>query len=258
MKPPNLYGESAMRLENKTVIITGGGTGIGFACAERFHKEGARLALFGRRKEVLRAAAKRLGPDVLAVPGDITREDDVDMLVELTLKQFGRIDVLVNNAGTLGGWPLHETSSDAWDEVLNTNLRGLFLLTRRVLQQMVKQQSGSIVHVSSILGLVAVPQTGAYNVSKGALNQLCRSIAVEYGPMNIRSNAICPGMVETDMTEALRANEDMMTDWKEHYYPMRRFARPEEVANACLFLASDESSFITGTLLPVDGGFTAM
>ncbi|MCF8720190.1 SDR family NAD(P)-dependent oxidoreductase [Nitrospina gracilis] len=247
-----------MRLENKTVIITGGGTGIGFACAELFHKEGARLALFGRRKELLKAAAKRLGENVLAVPGDITRQDDVDMLVELTLKEFGQIDVLVNNAGTLGGWPLHQTENDAWDEVLNVNLRGLFLLTRRVLAHMVERKSGSIVHISSILGLVAVPQTGAYNVSKGALNQLSRSIAVEYGPLNIRSNALCPGMVETDMTEALRDNKELMEDWKEHYYPMRRFAKPEEVANACLFLASDESSFITGTVLPVDGGFTAM
>ncbi|MGP0566432.1 MULTISPECIES: SDR family NAD(P)-dependent oxidoreductase [unclassified Nitrospina] len=247
-----------MRLENKTVIITGGGTGIGLACAERFHREGARLALFGRRKDPLEAAARRLGANVLAVPGDITKEEDVDRLIDLTLKQFGQIDVLVNNAGTLGGGSLHETPNDMWDQVLDINLRGLFLLTRRVLAHMVERKSGSIVHISSILGLVAVPQTGAYNVSKGALNQLSRSIAVEYGPMNIRSNAVCPGMVETDMTEELRGNAELMEDWKEHYYPLRRFAKAEEIANACLFLASDESSFVTGTLLPVDGGFTAM
>ena len=247
-----------MRLENKTVIITGGGTGIGLACTERFSREGANVVIFGRRREPLEAAAQRCGNSVLAVPGDITKGEDIDRLIDQTLKRHGRIDALINNAGTLGGGPLHETEDRVFDEVLDINLRGLFRLTRRVLQQMVEQKSGSIVHISSILGLIAVPQTGAYNISKGALNQLCRSIAVEYGPLGIRSNAVCPGMVETDMTAELRGNKELMDDWKQHYYPMGRFGKPEEVANACLFLASDESSFITGTMLPVDGGFTAM
>lgn len=247
-----------MRLENKTVIITGGGSGIGLACTELFCREGAKVVIFGRRKELLEQAARRLGDSVMAVHGDITQDEEVDRLLDQTLKRHGRIDALINNAGTLWGGPLHETSDDIFDQVMNTNLRGLFRLTRGVLQQMVQQKSGSLVHISSILGLIAVPQTGAYNISKGALNQLCRSIAVEYGPLGIRSNAVCPGMVETEMTEELRGNTELMDDWKQHYYPMGRFAKPEEVANACLFLASDESSFITGTLLPVDGGFTAM
>lgn len=247
-----------MKLENRTVIITGGGTGIGLACTERFVREGARVVIFGRRKEPLEQAARRLGDAVLAIPGDITKNEDVDLLIEQTLKRHGRIDVLINNAGTLWGGPFHETPDEAFDEVLNINLRGLFRLTRGVLKQMVQQKSGSLVHISSILGIIAVPQTAAYNISKGALNQLSRSIAIEYAPLGIRSNAVCPGMIETEMTEPLQKDTALMEEWKKYYYPMGRFGKPGEVANACLFLASDESSFITGAVLPVDGGFTAM
>jgi len=247
-----------MRLENKIAIITGGGTGIGLASAELFAREGAQVVLFGRRPEPLEAAARKIGAAASSVSGDITQKEDVERLVEHTVQKHGRIDILLNNAGTFEGGPLHEMEDDHWDRVLDINLRGVFLLTRKVLKQMVEQKSGSLVHISSILGLVAVPQTGPYNVSKGALNQLSRSIAVEYGPLGIRSNAICPGMVETDMTDELRQNAELMEEWKKYYYPMGRFAKPEEVAQACLFFASDASSFITGTLLPVDGGFTAM
>ena len=245
-----------MRLKDKTAIITGGGSGIGLATARAFCKEGAKVILFGRRKEKLVSAANELGDSVLFVQGDMTKNDDLDKLINKTLNNFKGIDILVNSAGLFNGAPLHEISDSQWDEMMDINIRSVFQLTRRVLPTMMAQNSGSIVHISSILGLIAVPEVAAYNVSKGALNQFSRSIAVEYGSYGIRSNSICPGLIETDMTAELMKNASLMQEWSKEY-PIGRFGKPEDVASACLFLASDESSFITGTELPVDGGFTA-
>ena len=245
-----------MRLKDKTAIITGGGSGIGLATARAFCKEGAKVILFGRRKEKLVSAANELGDSVLFVQGDMTKNDDLDKLINKTLNNFKGIDILVNSAGLFNGAPLHEISDSQWDEMMDINIRSVFQLTRRVLPIMMAQNSGSIVHISSILGLIAVPEVAAYNVSKGALNQFSRSIAVEYGSYGIRSNSICPGLIETDMTAELMKNASLMQEWSKEY-PIGRFGKPEDVASACLFLASDESSFITGTELPVDGGFTA-
>ena len=245
-----------MRLKDKTAIITGGGSGIGLATARAFCKEGAKVILFGRRKEKLISAADELGDSVLIVQGDMTHNDDLDQLINKTLNNFKGIDILVNSAGLYNGAPLHEISDSQWDGIMDINIRSVFQLTRRVLPIMMAQKSGSIVHISSILGLIAVPQVAAYNVSKGALNQFSRSIAVEYGSYGIRSNSICPGLIETDMTADLMKDASLMQEWSKEY-PIGRFGKPEDVASACLFLASDESSFITGTVLPVDGGFTA-
>ena len=245
-----------MRLKDKTAIITGSGSGIGLATARAFCKEGAKVILFGRRKEKLVSAANELGDSVLFVQGDMTKNDDLDKLINKTLNNFKGIDILVNSAGLFNGAPLHEISDSQWDEMMDINIRSVFQLTRRVLPTMMAQNSGSIVHISSILGLIAVPEVAAYNVSKGALNQFSRSIAVEYGSYGIRSNSICPGLIETDMTAELMKNASLMQEWSKEY-PIGRFGKPEDVASACLFLASDESSFITGTELPVDGGFTA-
>ena len=245
-----------MRLKDKTAIITGGGSGIGLATARAFCKEGAKVILFGRRKEKLISAADELGDSVLIVQGDMTHNDDLDQLINKTLNNFKGIDILVNSAGLFNGAPLHEISDSHWDGMMDINIRSVFQLTRRVLPIMMTQKSGSIVHISSILGLIAVPQVAAYNVSKGALNQFSRSIAVEYGSYGIRSNSICPGLIETDMTADLMKDASLMQEWSKEY-PIGRFGKPEDVASACLFLASDESSFITGTVLPVDGGFTA-
>ena len=245
-----------MRLKDKTAIITGGGSGIGLATARAFCKEGAKVILFGRRKEKLISAADELGNSVLIVQGDMTHNDDLNQLINKTLNNFKSIDILVNSAGLYNGAPLHEISDSQWDGIMDINIRSIFQLTRRVLPIMMAQKSGSIVHISSILGLIAVPQVAAYNVSKGALNQFSRSIAVEYGSYGIRSNSICPGLIETDMTADLMKDASLMQEWSKEY-PIGRFGKPEDVASACLFLASDESSFITGTVLPVDGGFTA-
>ncbi len=245
-----------MRLANKTAIITGGGSGIGQASAKVFHKEGANVVLFGRRKHKLEETAHELGSRVLIIEGDMTLSNDLERLVQETHKKFQRIDILVNNAGLFKGAPLHEISDEEYDEMMDINIKGVFQLTRKVLPVMMEQKGGSIIHISSILGIIAVPQVAAYNVSKGALNQLNRSIAVEYGSYGIRSNSICPGLIETEMTADIMKDEALMQEWSKDY-PIGRFGKPEDVANACLFLASEESSFITGTVLPVDGGFTA-
>lgn len=245
-----------MRLKNKTAIITGGGSGIGLATAHAFHKEGAKVVLFGRRKELLDKASKEIGNYVLSIQGDMTKNEDLDHLINETLNNFNGIDILVNNAGLFEGAPLHELSDSQWDKIMDINIRSVFQLTKRVLPTMMTRKNGSIIHISSILGLIAVPQVAAYNVSKGALNQFSRSIAVEYGSHGIRSNSICPGLIETDMTADLMADKALMQEWSKEY-PIGRFGKPNDIANACLYLASDESSFVTGALIPVDGGFTA-
>ena len=245
-----------MRLKDKIAIITGGGTGIGLATAHAFYQEGAKIIIFGRRKEKLEKAVEKLGDSAIIVQGDMTNNNDLDKLITETLHNFKKIDVLVNNAGLFNGSPLHEISDSQWDEIMDINIRSVFQLTRRVLPVMLSQKYGSIIHISSILGLIAVPQVAAYNVSKGALNQFSRSIAVEYGSSGIRSNSICPGLIATDMTADLMKDADLMKEWSKEY-PIGRFGKPEDVANACLYLASDESSFVTGITLPVDGGFTA-
>ena len=245
-----------MRLKDKTAIITGGGSGIGLATANAFCKEGAKVVLFGRRKDKLEKAAEKIGGLALPIQGDMNKNDDLDRLINETLDNFKGIDILVNNAGIFNGAPLHEISDSQWDALMDINIRSVFQITKRVLPVMMAQKKGSIIHISSILGLIAVPQVAAYNVSKGALNQLSRSIAVEYGSYGIRSNSICPGLIETDMTADLMQDDSLMQEWSKEY-PIGRFGKPDDIASACLYLASDESSFVTGAVLPVDGGFTA-
>ena len=245
-----------MRLKGKSAIITGGGSGIGLACTRLFSKEGAKVAIMGRKQDRLEAAAKEVGGQVLAVVGDLTNNNDLDNVISKTLNAFGKIDIVVNNGGVFAGSPLHETKDEDWDTIMDTNIRSVFQLTKRVLPHMMKRKAGAFIHISSILGLVAAPGVAAYNVSKGALLQFNRSIAMEYGSMGIRSNAVCPGMVKTEMTEELMKDKELMQEWSKDY-PIGRFGVPKDVANACLYLASDESSFVTGVAFPVDGGFTA-
>ena len=245
-----------MRLKGKSAIITGGGSGIGLACTKLFCNEGAQVAIIGRREDRLKSAAKTIGDQVLTIAGDLKNSNDLNRLVSETLNKFGKIDIVVNNSGVFAGSPIHETRDEEWDTIMNTNMRCVFQLTKRVLPYMMEQKGGTFVHISSILGLIAVPGVSAYNVSKGALLQFSRSLAMEYGPIGIRSNAICPGLVKTEMTEELMKDKDLMKEWSKDY-PIGRFGVPEDIANACLYLASNESSFVTGVALPVDGGFTA-
>jgi NAD(P)-dependent dehydrogenase (short-subunit alcohol dehydrogenase family) len=249
-------GENTMRLKNKVAIITGGGSGIGLACAKLFVREGAKVALFGRRQHRLEQAAMDIGNGTLAVVGDITKKEDSARLVKATLDTFKQIDILVNNAGIIAEAAVHESDDNLWDEVMNTNLNGAFRLTREVIKAMLSRKSGNIINISSILGMVARSGTAAYSASKGALDQLSRVIAVEYANNGIRSNSVNPGMIETEMIAEMKRDEELVAEVKKGY-PMKRFGTPEEVAQACLFLASDEASYITGAVLAVDGGYTA-
>ena len=245
-----------MRLEDKSAIITGGGSGIGLACAKLFSNEGAKVAIIGRRKNRLELAAKEVKGHILPVVGDLTNNNDLDNLISKTLHAFKKIDIVVNNGGIFSGSSVHETKDEDWNTIMNTNINSVFQLTKRVLPHMMKRKAGTFVHIASILGLVAAPGGAAYNVSKGALLQFNRSIAMEYGSLGIRSNAVCPGLVKTEMTEDLMKDEELMLEGSKDY-PIGRFGVPEDIASACLYLASDESSFVTGIALPVDGGFTA-
>ena len=244
-----------MRLKNKTAIITGGGTGVGLSCARLFCREGAKVVIFGRRKAKLEDAIREIGENAHAVRGDLTNEKDLQTLVSTALDRLGRIDILVNNAGMFDTSPFEEMDDAHWDDMLDVNLRSVYKLTQKVIPHMLEHKSGSLIHISSILGLISAPGTTAYSVSKGALTHFSRTLAIEYGPRGIRSNTICPGMIETDMTADIRKDKTREKELLKSY-PLRRFGTPEDVARACLFLASDESSFVTGTVLPVDGGKT--
>jgi NAD(P)-dependent dehydrogenase (short-subunit alcohol dehydrogenase family) len=245
-----------MRLDNKVALITGGGTGIGRETARLFAAEGARVLIFGRRKEPLEKTVADIGPSALPVTGDITREDDVQRLLKTALEAHGRVDIVVNNAGIFRPGALDEVGDDDFDEMMNINLRGPFLLTRAALKVMLPQGSGNLIFINSILGQVAVPGASSYCASKGALLQLARAVAVEYGGRGIRANSVAPGLIETDMAAGLLADKEW-ADAIRKEYPIGHFGAAGDVARACLYLAGDESAFVTGAVLPVDGGYTA-
>ena len=198
-----------MTLKNKTAIITGGGSGIGLACAKLFCKNGAKVVIFGRRKSRLERAVCEIGENAIFFQGDITQDQDVKELVNSSLKHLNRIDILVNNAGTSSSSPLHKMENSHWDSIMDINLKGVFRLSKRVLPHMMEQKKGNILHISSIFGLIGFQGYCGYGVSKGALTQFSKSIAVEYGPHGIRSNAICPGIIETNMTAAIRRDTQL-------------------------------------------------
>ena len=245
-----------MILKGKTAIITGGGSGIGFECAKLFSENGASVVVFGRRKSRLEKAIKEIGENSISVQGDITQEKDIKNLINTSIKQFGRVDILVNNAGTSSSAATHKMEDSHWDSIMDINLKGIFRLSKQLLPYMLEQKKGNFINISSIYGLIGFSGYSGYGVSKAALAQFSKSIAIEYGPHGIRSNTISPGIIETNMTAAIRRDNRLEKNLLKGY-PLGRFGLPKDVANACLFLASDQSSFITGINLPVDGGYTA-
>jgi len=248
-------------LENKVALITGAGTGIGRAIALAYAREGARLALVGRRKQVLEAVAKEAGGSPLILSGDVSRQGDIDRVLSATVSQLGTLNVLVNNAGILHIGTAEEITEAQWDETFNINVRGLWLLSRSVLPYMRKAGGGSIVNVASVLGINAAHNRAAYAASKGAVILLTKSMAIDYGAENIRVNAICPSFVETDLTaEVLRKAADPAAVRRERVavHPIGRLGKPEDIAGLAVYLASDQSAWVTGAALPVDGGYLAV
>ncbi len=250
-----------MRLAGKVAIITGAGSGIGRACAVAFAREGAQVALVGRRKDRLEAVAQKMGGTAVVIAADIAQKADTDRVVNVTAKHFGRIDVLLNNAGVLFPGTAEEVTEEQWDLTFDTNVKGVWRLSRDVLPHMRKAGGGSIINVASTLGLVGTRLRAAYSPSKGAVVLLTKCMAVDHAPDKIRVNCICPAFVETELTEAAYSNlPDPAAAIRERVtkHPIGRLGKPEDIAGAAVFLASDESSWVTGAAFSIDGGYTAI
>ncbi|MBX3303827.1 MAG: SDR family oxidoreductase [Nitrospira sp.] len=251
-----------MRLEQKTAIVTGGGTGIGEAIAKVLAREGAKVAITGRRKDELERVVEdieRKGGQALALPGSVTDEQDVQNAVATTVQAFGRLDILVNNAGNLfHAARLHETSDRIWDETFDVFMKGTFRFIRTVIPRMLQQGSGSILNISTVVGLKAIPgfEAHAYQAAKAGVIMLTKTVAVHYAKQNIRCNCICPaGVMTPPVAEMLK--DPQTKAWFEGVHPTGRLGQPEEVAEATVYFVSDESRWTTGSVLSVDGGVMA-
>ncbi len=255
-----------MRLDKKVALITGGGSGIGRACAVTFACEGARVVVTDLRDaDVDRTVeiVSEAGGKAVGIAGDVTRSEDAQKMVRTATDSFGRLDILVNSAGiaTRNIETDDSTVEELWDKVIEVNLKGTFLVSWVAHPEMVKAGGGSIINLSSIIGLVG-HQVGfgsafnPYAASKGGVIQFTRNLALHVASDKVRVNAICPGYTVTTLTETLTGSPETMARL-ESMHPMGRLGQPEEMAAAALYLASDESSYVTGTYLAVDGGYTA-
>jgi NAD(P)-dependent dehydrogenase (short-subunit alcohol dehydrogenase family) len=251
------------RLLDKTIIVTGAAQGQGRAAALRLAEEGGRLALTDRDADGLEqtaAAVRAAGGEAVSHAGDISATGTCDVLVAAALGAFGRIDVLYNNAGIVIANTVDQYALADFDELMHVNCMSQLLMIQRVLPEMRRAKSGSIINVSSIGGLVALPHMSVYCASKAAVIGLTRGVAYECGDDNIRCNVICPGGVDTPMARAVVDgfdNRDEALRLLTGRQLFKRFARPEEIADLVVFLASDESSFITGAVIPIEAGHSA-
>jgi NAD(P)-dependent dehydrogenase (short-subunit alcohol dehydrogenase family) len=252
------------RVTNKTAVITGGASGIGFAIAELFSREGAQVVMASRAVEKGRLAALRIrettGIEPRFIPCDVTREQDVKSLVDGVVGLYGRIDIWVNSAGILTRKNFEEATEAEWDQVMHTNLKGVFFCCKHAIPPMLKAGKGSVVNIASFLSLIGKSDASVYTASKGGVAALSRSLALRYAKDNVRVNCICPGWTVTDMNrDSIEKAPDPAKKLKEleATYPLGRLGRPQDVAYAALYVASDEAQWMTGVALPVDGGYTA-
>ena len=247
-----------MRLQSKVAIVTGSTKGIGRAVAIGYAEEGATVIVCGRSEDLANNLAEELtqkGKKAVAIRLDVTSVASVNQVVNQVMKQFSRIDILVNNAGISPIWKRAEdTGKEAWDQIIATNLTGAFLCAQAVGKVMIKQKSGKIINMTSVGGEVALPRLVAYCASKAGIISLTQVLAAEWAQHNILVNAIGPSYVETEFTAGLRENQRIYDDLKNKNL-LNRFAQPEEIVGAAIFLASDESNFITGQTIFVDGGW---
>jgi len=249
-----------VRLQEKVAIITGSTSGIGKAIAAGYADEGASVVICGRREHLAKDIADELtgkGCKALAIRLDVTSSDSINNLVDQVMNQFGRIDILVNNSGISPVWKYAEdTSEEVWGQIITTNLTGTFLCAQAVGRVMIKQKSGKIINMTSVGGEVALPKLVAYCASKAGIVMLTKVLAAEWARHNILVNGIGPSFVETDFTAGLRANDAIYNDLMSKN-PLKRFAKPEEIVGTAIFLASDESNYITGQTIFIDGGWLA-
>ena len=253
-----------MMLKGKVALVTGGTSGIGFAIAERFLEEGAKVVISGRTKKKCESMLKKLEKvgkgRVKCAFGDVSKAADAKHLVEETVKQFGRIDVLVNSAGIYLEKRAEDTSEEEWDSVIDVDLKGPYLCSKFAYPYFKKQKKGAIINISSDAGITGNPNCAAYCAAKGGLSNLTRAMAIDYARENIRVNAICPAVIDTPMNDGeICQHEDPVAyaKWEADEHPVGRIGRPEEVAFMAAAIASDECEFMTGACVLVDGGLTA-
>jgi len=241
--------------------VTGAGTGIGRACALALAREGASVGLVGRRQEHLDAVAANIGSPAKVFPADVSRRADIERVLDDASRHFGSINVLLNNAGVLHIGTAEQISEAQWDETFNVNVRGVWLLSTAVLPYMRRAGGGSIINMASVLGINGARNRASYAPSKGAVVLLTKCMAIDHGHENIRVNAICPSFIETDLTAAVLSKApDPVAVRKERVavHPIGRLGVPEDVAGLAVYLASEESSWVTGAAFPVDGGYLAV
>lgn len=248
-----------MKLKNKTAVITGGNSGIGLATTREFINEGARVIIMGRDRKTLDAAVKELGPNASGVQGDITKLADLDKLFAEAKSKFGKIDILFANAGVALFAPFDQTDENLLDANLNVNVKGSFYTVQKALGLL--SEKSSIIFNTSVVNVKGFPGTSAYSASKAALRSLVRTLATELIEKGVRVNAVSPGPIDTPIYGRLgmpaEAVKDMAAGF-EQMVPMKRFGQASEVAKAVLFFASEDSSFVTGSELAIDGGLTQL
>ena len=248
------------KLDGRVALITGGNRGLGFAMAQALAEAGADVVVTSRQQEKALQSAATLARDTgrhaLGLAVDVTHAEQVESMVQAVVKEFGRIDILVNNAGINIRKPIEEFDETSWDLVQNTNLKAPFLCSRAVARYMKEQRYGRVINVSSMLGMVALPERGAYCSSKGGLLQLTKVLALEWASYNITVNALCPGPFATELNIPVMSNPQASQLFLNHI-ALGRWGQPEEIKGAIVFLASNASSFMTGAALVVDGGWTA-
>ena len=252
-----------MRLKGKVCIVTGGGSGIGRATCLLFAKEGASVVVADKRQEAAEAVAAEgaaAGATMLPTMMDVSRDDDAQRVVHQTVEAFGRLDVLVNNAGYGFAGTVVDTDEEAWDDLMAVNVRGVYLCSKHAIPAMAKNGGGAIVNTASVVAAVGIRNRAAYCASKGAVAALTRAIAIDHVAEGIRCNAVAPGTIDTPYFDEILRKSPVAADSRkalEARQLLGRLGTPEEIAAGILFLASDESRFATGTILTIDGGMTA-
>ena len=248
-------------LGEKVCLITGGAQGIGEACARLFLEQGAKVVIVDIQSERGQSLASQLqqqGHEILFIASDIGNKVEVDAVIKQVIAQYGRLDVLVSNAGIFKAAPFLEVSESDFDEVLRVNLKGAFLMGQAAARVMKDQGGGAIVHMSSVNGVLAIPEIASYNVSKGGLNQLTRAMALALADEGIRVNAVAPGTIATELASKAVLTSEEARNKILGRTPMKRLGDPSEVAHVVAFLASDAASYMTGEVITVDGGRMAL